>query len=85
MVFKLNKISIAVEHFEKCSVAMLGGPCSQHTKGNASRLNQPQGAIIFDIRFFFFSRKKNIFAEFLAIIFACFGFFEVFMAFFNML
>ena len=33
-------------YFEKCTVAMLGGPCSQHVKGNTSRLNQPQSAII---------------------------------------
>ena len=31
--------------FEKCTVAMLGGPCSQHVMGNTSRLNQPQSAI----------------------------------------
>ena len=33
--------------FEKCTVAMLGGPCSQHVMGNTSRLNQPQSAIIY--------------------------------------
>ena len=32
--------------FEKCTVAMLGGPCSQHVTGNTSRQNQPQSAII---------------------------------------
>ena len=35
-----------MENFEKCTVAMLGGPCSQHVTGNTSRLNQPQRAII---------------------------------------
>ena len=35
-----------MEKFEKCTVAMLGGPCSQHVMGNTSRLNQPQSAII---------------------------------------
>ena len=35
-----------MENFEKCTVAMLGGPCSQHVTGNTSRLNQPQSAII---------------------------------------
>ena len=37
---------VAMENFEKCTVAMLGGPCSQHVTGNTSRLNQPQSAII---------------------------------------
>ena len=35
-----------MEKFEKCTVAMLGGPCSQHVTGNTSRLNQSQSAII---------------------------------------
>ena len=35
-----------MENFEKCTVAMLGGPCSQHVMGNTSRQNQPQSAII---------------------------------------
>ena len=35
-----------MEKIEKCTVAMLGGPCSQHVTGNTSRLNQPQSAII---------------------------------------
>ena len=35
-----------MENFEKCTVAMLGGPCSQHVTGNTSQLNQPQSAII---------------------------------------
>ena len=35
-----------MENFEKCTVAMLGGPCSQHVTGNTSWLNQPQSAII---------------------------------------
>ena len=35
-----------MENFEKCTVAMLGGPCSQHVMGNTSWLNQPQSAII---------------------------------------
>ena len=35
----LNKILIAMENFEKCIVAMLGGPCSQHVTGNTSWLN----------------------------------------------
>ena len=35
-----------MENFEKCTVAMLGGPCSQHVTGNTSRLYQPQSAII---------------------------------------
>ena len=34
-----------MENFEKCTVAMLGGPCSQHVTGNTSRQNQPQSAI----------------------------------------
>ena len=34
-----------MENFEKCTVAMLGVPCSQHVTGNTSRLNQPQSAI----------------------------------------
>ena len=37
-----------MENFEKCTVAMIGGPCSQHVTGNTSRLNQPQSAIRFD-------------------------------------
>ena len=41
-----NKILVAMENFEKCTVAMLGGPCSQHVTGNTSRLNQHQSAII---------------------------------------
>ena len=35
-----------MENFEKCTVAMLGGPCSQHVTGNTSRQNQPQSAIM---------------------------------------
>ena len=35
-----------MENVEKCTVAMLGGPCSQHVTGNTSQLNQPQSAII---------------------------------------
>ena len=35
-----------MENFEKCTVAMLGGPCSQHVTGNTSRLYQPQSAIM---------------------------------------
>ena len=35
-----------MENVEKCTVAMLGGPCSQHVTGNTSRLNQPQSAIM---------------------------------------
>ena len=38
-----------MENFEKCTVAMLGGPCLQQVTGNTSRLNQPQSAIIPDI------------------------------------
>ena len=41
-----NKILVAMENFAKCTVAMLGGPCSQHVTGNTSRLYQPQSAII---------------------------------------
>ena len=37
-----------MEKFEKCTVAMLGGPCLQHVTGNTSRLSQPQSAIIID-------------------------------------
>ena len=39
-----------MEIFEKCTVAMLGGPCSQHVMGNTSRQNQPQSAIIVGLR-----------------------------------
>ena len=35
-----------MENFEKCTVAMLGGPCMQHVTGNTSWLNQPQNAIM---------------------------------------
>ena len=35
-----------MENFEKCTVAMLVGPCLQHVTGNTSWLNQPQSAII---------------------------------------
>ena len=35
-----------MENLEKCTVAMLGGLCSQHVTGNTSRLNHPQSAII---------------------------------------
>ena len=35
-----------MENFEKCTVAMLGGPCSQHVTGNTSQQNQPQSAIM---------------------------------------
>ena len=35
-----------MENFEKCTVAMIGGLCSQHVTGNTSRQNQPQSAII---------------------------------------
>ena len=36
-----------MENIEKCTVAMLGGPCLQHVTGNTSQLNQPQSAIMF--------------------------------------
>ena len=39
-----------MENFEKCTVAMLGGPCSQHVMGNTSRLNQPQSAIMLNTK-----------------------------------
>ena len=38
--------ALEFRNFEKCTVAMLGGPCSQHVTGNTSRLNQPQSVII---------------------------------------
>ena len=38
-----------MENFEKCTVAMLGGPCSQHVTGNTSRQNQPQSAIMWQL------------------------------------
>ena len=38
-----------MEIFEKRTVAMVGGPCSQRVTGNTSWLNQPQSAIIEDI------------------------------------
>ena len=37
-----------MENFEKCTVAMLGGLCSQHVTGNTSWQNQPQSAIMYD-------------------------------------
>ena len=37
-----------MENFEKCTVAMLGGPCLQHVTVNTSWLNQPQSAIMKD-------------------------------------
>ena len=40
-----------MENFEKCTVAMLGGPCSQHVTGNTSWLNQPQSAVKKDMDF----------------------------------
>ena len=39
-----------MENFEKYTVTMLGGPCSQHVTGNTSRQNQPQSAIIKGLR-----------------------------------
>ena len=39
-----------MDNFEKCTVAMLGEPCSQHVTGNTSRQNQPQSAIIKGLR-----------------------------------
>ena len=44
-----------MENFEKCTVAMLGGPCSQHVTGNTSRQNQPQSAIMV----YTYTKKKN--------------------------
>ena len=35
-----------MKNFEKCSIAMLGGSCSQHVTGNTSRENQPKSAIM---------------------------------------
>ena len=35
-----------MENLEKCTVAMLEGPCLQHVTGNTSWLNQPQSAIM---------------------------------------
>ena len=48
----LNKILVAMENFEKCTVAILRGPCSQHVTGNTSRLNQLQSAIIFNTPYY---------------------------------
>ena len=38
-----------MENFEKYTVAMLRGPCSQDVTGNTSRQNQPQSAIMHGI------------------------------------
>ena len=38
-----------MENFEKCTVDMLGGPCSQHVTENTSRLIQLQSAMIYAI------------------------------------
>ena len=35
-----------MDNFQKCTVAMLGWPCSQHVTGKTSELNQPQSAIM---------------------------------------
>ena len=43
----LNKILVAMENFEKGTVAMLGVPCSQYVTGYMSRLNQPQSTIMY--------------------------------------
>ena len=48
-----------MENFEKCTVAMLGGPCSQHVTGNTSRQNQPQSAIIESIDYHEAARKAS--------------------------
>ena len=37
-----KKKLVAMENVKKCTVAMLGRPCSQHVTGNTSRPNQPQ-------------------------------------------
>ena len=39
--YNIDKIVVAMENFEKCIVAMIGGPCSQHVTVNTSWLNQP--------------------------------------------
>ena len=48
-----------MENFEKCTVAMLGGPSSQHVTGNTSRQNQPQSAIIPDKEMSFVTRDHT--------------------------
>ena len=50
-------------NFEKCTVAMLGGPCLQHVTGNTSQQNQPQSAIIdvYDTCESYFASFMNIF------------------------
>ena len=60
MVF--SWILVAMENFEKCTVAMLGGPCSQHVTGNTSRQNQPQSAIniYIYIYIYIYPVQKNI-------------------------
>ena len=46
MVFSWIKYWLLWKILKKCTVAMLGGPCSQHGTGNTSRQNQPQSAIV---------------------------------------
>ena len=48
-----------MENFEKCTVAMLGGPSSQHVMGNTSQLNQPQSAIIRNV-YTVYSRIQHV-------------------------
>ena len=40
-----NEIVVAMEKFEKCAVALQGGPCFQHVTGNMSWWNQTQDSI----------------------------------------
>ena len=35
-----------MKFFEKCTAAMLGGPCSQHVTGSASQPNRARGSMV---------------------------------------
>ena len=49
MVLSYIKYWLIWKNSKKSTVAMLGGPCSQHVMGNTSMLNQPGSAIKGDI------------------------------------
>ena len=51
---------VAMGNFEKCTVTLQGGPCSQQVTGDASGLNQPQSGIINNVLLWHFGTDLDV-------------------------
>ena len=51
---------VAMENFEKCTVAMLGGQFMQQVTGNTSQLNQPQSAIMYTTSYIMYLHSYSV-------------------------